>query len=133
MNKIKVAFIKFGGMANGGTEKVLQTIASELPKDQFIVDYYYCDSAPYIGSDFVHPDTDPSRVQYVKDNGVNVIKFNVEFKDLTTLTHDWVNTYFWELFDEEKWSCGNFGKCQPHPSGRGGSGTARRRHPHSQR
>ena len=103
MKKIKVAFIKFGGMANGGTEKVLQTIASELPKDQFIVDYYYCDSAPYIGSDFVHPDTDPSRVQYVKDNGVNVIKFNVEFKDLTTLTHDWVNTNFWELFDEEKY------------------------------
>ena len=28
---IKVAFIKFGGMANGGTEKVLQTIAAELP------------------------------------------------------------------------------------------------------
>ena len=103
MKKIKVAFIKFGGMANGGTEKVLQTIASELPKDQFIVDYFYCDSAPYIGSDFVHPDTDPSRVQYVKDNGVNVIKFNVEFKDLTTGTHDWVNTNFWELFDEEKY------------------------------
>ena len=103
MKKIKVAFIKFGGMANGGTEKVLQTIASELPKDQFIVAYYYCDSARYIGSDFVHPDTYPSRVQYVKDNGVNVIKFNVEFKDLTTLTHDWVNTNFWELFDEEKY------------------------------
>ena len=103
MKKIKVAFIKFGGMANGGTEKVLQTIASELPKDQFIVDYFYCDSAPYIGSDFVHPDTDPSRVQYVKDNGVNVIKFNVEFKDLTTGTHDWVNTNFWELFDEQKY------------------------------
>ena len=103
MKKIKVAFIKFGGMANGGTEKVLQTIASELPKDQFIVDYYYCDSAPYIGSDFVHPDTDPSRLQYVKDNGVNVIKFDVEFKDLRTATHDWVNTNFWELFDEEKY------------------------------
>ena len=103
MKKIKVAFIKFGGMANGGTEKVLQTIASELPKDQFIVDYFYCDSAPYIGSDFVHPDTDPSRVQYVKDNGVNVIKFDVEFKDLRTSTHDWVNTNFWDLFDEEKY------------------------------
>ena len=100
---IKVAFIKFGGMANGGTEKVLQTIAAELPKDKFIVDYFYCDSAPYIGSDFVHPDTDPSRVQYVKDNGVNVIKFDVEFKDLRTVTHDWVNTNFWELFDEEKY------------------------------
>ena len=100
---IKVAFIKFGGMANGGTEKVLQTIAAELPKDKFIVDYFYCDSAPYIGSDFVHPDTDPSRVQYVKNNGVNVIKFDVEFKDLRTATHDWVNTNFWELFDEEKY------------------------------
>ena len=100
---IKVAFIKFGGMANGGTEKVLQTIAAELPKDKFIVDYFYCDSAPYIGSDFVHPDTDPSRLQYVKDSGVNVIKFDVEFKDLRTATHDWVNTNFWELFDEEKY------------------------------
>ena len=100
---IKIAFIKFGGMANGGTEKVLQTIAAELPKDKFIVDYFYCDSAPYIGSDFVHPDTDPSRVQYVKDNGVNVIKFDVEFKDLRTATHDWVNTNFWELFNEEKY------------------------------
>ena len=100
---IKVAFIKFGGMANGGTEKVLQTIAAELPKDKFIVDYFYCDSAPYIGSDFVHPDTDPSRVQYVKNNGVNVVKFDVEFKDLRTATHDWVNTNFWELFDEEKY------------------------------
>ena len=100
---IKVAFIKFGGMANGGTEKVLQTIAAELPKDKFIVDYFYCDSAPYIGSDFVHPDTDPSRLQYVKNNGVNVVKFDVEFKDLRTATHDWVNTNFWELFDEEKY------------------------------
>ena len=100
---IKVAFIKFGGMANGGTEKVLQTIAAELPKDKFVVDYFYCDSAPYIGSDFVHPDTDPSRVQYVKDSGVNLIKFDVGFKDLRTSTHDWVDTNFWELFDEEKY------------------------------
>ena len=32
---IKVAFVKFGGMANGGTEKYLQTIAAYLPKDEF--------------------------------------------------------------------------------------------------
>ena len=37
--KNKIAFIKFGGMAIGGTEKVLQTIASELPKDQYDVDF----------------------------------------------------------------------------------------------
>ena len=45
---IKIAFIKFGGMANGGTEKYLQTIAAHLPKDEFDVDFFYCDAAPYI-------------------------------------------------------------------------------------
>ena len=100
---IKVAFIKFGGMAIGGTEKVLQTIAAELPKDKFEVDYYYCDAAPYIGSDFKHIDTDPSRVEYVKEYGVNLIKFNVGFKDVTKSTHDWVDTNFWDVFDEEQY------------------------------
>ena len=47
-DKIKVAFIKFCGMATGGTEKVLQTIAANLDKNKFLVDFYYCDSAPYI-------------------------------------------------------------------------------------
>ena len=100
---IKIAFIKFGGMANGGTEKYLQTIAAHLPKDEFEVDFFYCDSAPYIGSDFVHPDTDLSRVEYCKSHGVNLIKFNVEFKDVTKPTHDWVNTNFFDLFDEDNY------------------------------
>tara|TARA_Y100001963_G_scaffold67864_1_gene94583 strand:+ start:2374 stop:3474 length:1101 start_codon:yes stop_codon:yes gene_type:complete len=103
MEKIKIAFIKFGGMANGGTEKYLQTIASHLPKDRFEVDFYYCDAAPYIGSDFKHLDTDQSRVEYTKSHGVNLIKFNVGFKDVTKPTHDWVDTNFWDVFDEEKY------------------------------
>ena len=98
---IKIAFIKFGGMAIGGTEKVLQTVAAELPKDKFHVDYFYCDAAPYIGSDYKHLDTDESRVEYCKSHGVNLIKFNVEFKDLRTSTHDWINTDFWDYFKEE--------------------------------
>jgi len=103
MEKIKIAFIKFGGMANGGTEKYLQTIASHLPKDRFEVDFYYCDAAPYIGSDFKHLDTDQSRVEYTESHGVNLIKFNVGFKDVTTSTHNWVDTNFWDVFDEEKY------------------------------
>jgi len=99
--KKKVAFIKFGGMAFGGTEKVLQTIASELPKNEFEVDFFYCDAAPYIGSNLKHIDTDVSRIKYCEDNGVNLIKFNVEFKDIRVPTHDWVNTNFWEKFNED--------------------------------
>ena len=108
---IKIAYIKFGGMANGGTEKYLQTIAAHLPKDEFEVDFFYCDSAPYIGSDFVHPDTDLSRVEYCKSHGVNLIKFNVEFKDLRTQTHDWVNTDFWEYFNEDNYDLIQLGRA----------------------
>ena len=98
---IKIAFVKFGGMCIGGTEKYLQTIASYLPKDQFEVDFFYCDAAPYIGSDFKHLDTDASRVEYTKSHGVNLIKFNVGFKDVTKPTHDWVDTNFWDVFNED--------------------------------
>lgn len=101
MKKKKVAFVKFGGMAIGGTEKVLQTIAANISKDKFEVDYYYCDAAPYIGSDWKHPDTDQSRVEYTRSHGVNLIKFNVGFKNVLTPTHEWVETNFWEKFNED--------------------------------
>lgn len=90
-------------MANGGTEKYLQTIAAHLPKDIFEVDFFYCDAAPYIGSDYQHIDTDQSRVEYCTKHGVNLVKFNVAFKDVTKPTHDWIDTNFWDLFDEEKY------------------------------
>tara|TARA_Y100000385_G_scaffold276186_1_gene321632 strand:+ start:198 stop:1274 length:1077 start_codon:yes stop_codon:yes gene_type:complete len=100
---IKVAFIKFGGMSIGGTEKVLQTIASALPKDRFQVDYFYTNGAPYIGSDHKHLDTEPSRVEFCKNHGVNCIPVEVRFKNVTVGTHDWVGTNFWDLFDEKNY------------------------------
>ena len=88
-------------MAIGGTEKVLQTIAANISKEKFEVDYFYCDAAPYIGSDWKHPDTDQSRVEYTRSHGVNLIKFNVGFKNILTPTHEWGETDFWEKFNEE--------------------------------
>ena len=101
--KNKIAFIKFGGLAAGGTERFLHAIAANLPKQDFDVDFYYCDSAPYIGSDWIHPNTDPFRKKYLEENGVNLIKFNVQYKDIRTPTHVWINTNFWSLFNEEKY------------------------------
>lgn len=100
---IKVAFIKFGGMSIGGTEKVLQTIASALPKDKFQVDYFYTNGAPYIGSDHKHLDTEPSRVEFCKNHGVNCIPVKVLYKNVTVGTHDWVGTDLWDLFDEKNY------------------------------
>ena len=100
---IKVAFIKFGGLSAGGTERFLHAIATNLPNNRFVVDFYYCDSAPYIGSNWKHPDTDPFRKKYLEENGINLIKFNVRYKDITKPTHDWVDTDFWEKFNEDNY------------------------------
>ena len=102
-DRIKVAFVKFCGMATGGTEKVLQTIAANLDKNKFLVDFYYCDSAPYIGSDFVHPDNDLDRMTYCYAYGVRLIKFFVKNKDLRVPTHDWIGTDFWDIFKESRY------------------------------
>ena len=37
--KIKLACIKFAGMASSGVEKYLQTITALLPKDKFDIDF----------------------------------------------------------------------------------------------
>ncbi len=103
VKKIRIAFIKYGGLSSGGTEKMLQIIAANLPKNRFAVDYFYCDSSPYIGSNYKHPETDESRINYMKEHGVNCIEFKVGFKDVTAPTHNWLQTDFWEKFDEEKY------------------------------
>ena len=101
--KLRVASIKFGGLATGGTEKWLQTICANLPKDRFEVDFFYCDSAPYIGSDWIHPDTDQSRFDYMISKKVNLVKFSVGAKNITVPSHDWVGSNFWDLFKEDKY------------------------------
>lgn len=103
MNKIRVAFIKFGGLATGGSERFLHTIAGNLPQDIFEVDYYYTDAAPYLGSDWQHPDTDPDRKKYMESKNVNLIKVEVEFKDVRDRLHPWVNTNLWDLFSEDNY------------------------------
>ena len=101
--KIKIAFIKFGGMTIGGSELWIQKIAVNLPKDIFDVDFYYCDEAQSLGGEQVLSPTSDERVLYVKNAGVRVIKFTVGARDLRTLTHEWVDTDFWGKFDESKY------------------------------
>lgn len=98
---IKVACVKFGGLAAGGSERLLQSIAAYLPKNEFDVTYFYCDSAPYKGSDWKHPDTDESRRKFLLDHSVKIVKFDVGYKDITHPHHTWVNSNFFDVFREE--------------------------------
>lgn len=99
-NKIRIAFIKYGGLSAGGTEKFLQTIAANLNPNRFEVTYFYCDASKHKGSDLIHPDTDQFRVAYLKQHNVKIVEFKVEQKDLTTPMHNWLNTDFWDKFNE---------------------------------
>lgn len=62
----KVAFVHWNGLDAGGTERFLQTIAANLPKDKFQVDYYYS------GKVAEH------RKRYMLDNGINLIEFKYD-------------------------------------------------------
>lgn len=98
----KFAFIKFGGLSSGGTEVSFQNVAKHY-SNKYSVDYFYCDSAPYIGSDWIHPDTDSYRKKFIENSKVNLLKFNVQFKDVTNELHTWINTNFWQVFNEKNY------------------------------
>ena len=50
----------------------LQTIASELPKNKYLVDFFIV-MQPIFSSDYKHINTDPSRIKYCNQNDVNLI------------------------------------------------------------
>lgn len=99
-NKQRLAFIKFGGLSSGGTEKWLQMMAANVNRSLFEVTYFYCDTAPYIGSDYIHPTTDVDRFNFLSESNVTLKKFHVGAKDVTSQNHEWIETDFWNIFDE---------------------------------
>ncbi|MEI6396935.1 MAG: glycosyltransferase family 4 protein [Candidatus Taylorbacteria bacterium] len=103
MSKTRIAFIKFDGLSVGGSELWIQKMAANLPKEHFEVDYFYCDVAPLWGTDYVPGDTDPQRLEYMRDNKINLIKFNVKAVDYRFHYHPWIETDFWDLFDPKKY------------------------------
>lgn len=103
MRKYRIAFVKFGGLSAGGTERWLQMMAANVSRSKFEIDYYYCDAAPYVGSDYKHADTDPHRKKYMEKHGVNLVKFHVGAKDITKPHHPWIDTDFWEVFDGNRY------------------------------
>ena len=113
MEKIRIAFIKFGGLSSGGTERWMQTMAANLPKNEFIVDYFYSDSAPCFWTDNKSIDSVPEREEYLKKNNVNLIKFNIKLIDASSPTRDWIGTDFWNKFDENKYNIVQSAKAGP--------------------
>lgn len=109
--KIKIAFIKFAGLSSGGTEKFLQTVASNISKELFDVTYFYSDTKPLIKSSYKFSDTDINRVKYMQDHGVKLIKFDFDYVNDYKRTRDWINTDFWRKFSETEYDIIQTGKA----------------------
>lgn len=87
---IRVAFIKYGGMGAGGTERWLQMAALALPREKYHVTYFYSDN-----------DIDPNRLRLMQSSALQLVQFSVKSRK-KNLTHDWESTDFWEKFHESE-------------------------------
>lgn len=67
---VRVAVFTYYGLDKGGTEKFLQTVSALLPKDKYIVDYYYIDTIAQRVSSV--------KKQYLLNNKVNLIPYHCE-------------------------------------------------------
>jgi len=102
MNNKKIAFCKFAGMANGGIEKYLQSLAIVYKNGGHLVDFYYTNCAPIVGTSWQHPDNDDNRIKYMRDNAINLIEIKVDARNDPN-EYEWINTDFFDKFQEDKY------------------------------
>lgn len=105
-SRIKIAFIHCSGLSNGGTERWLQMMAANLPKDQFDVTCFYASGSLLVNQGVIVPDyipvyTDPFRFAYMQEHNVRLVEFKLAARDIATVTLDWLDTDFWDVFHEE--------------------------------
>jgi len=105
MSKIKVACLKFDGLSSGGTEKYIQTISTLLDKSKYDVDYFYtekvdCNVYNNVGMNHIGPNID--RLNYLKSNGVNLIKVEIGNR-YNYPPYEWVCHNLFNLFKEDNY------------------------------
>lgn len=111
---MKIAFCKFAGLANGGTEKYLQTVALLHRRAGHDVHFFYTNAAPTAGSSFVHADNNQDRIELLSENGVVLVPVSVGYRQDALMTvsgngygyhSQWVNTDFPSVFKETDYGC----------------------------
>ena len=91
---MNIAFCKFAGMGNGGTEKYLQSIALLYKQQGHGVNYFYTNAALLIGSSSVHPDNNAERISLLKNNNITLTKIDVGALSVSPKECKWIDTNF---------------------------------------
>lgn len=100
---MRIAFCKYAGLAAGGTEKYLQSLALLYRKAGHTIDYYYTDATPIDGTNWEHPDTCPDRRSLLQASGINTKFVKAERRTRPERGSEWVGTDFLDLFDESNY------------------------------
>ena len=101
---MKIAFCKFAGLANGGTEKYLQSICMLYKKNGHDADFYYTNAAKILNSSWIHPDNDPDRILLLEKQQIDLIKVLVGSRgESSNGATQWIDTNFLNLFKEENY------------------------------
>lgn len=95
---MRIAFTKFAGLANSGTEKYLQTIALLYKKYDNFIDFFYTNAAPILNSGFVSPDNNQNRINLLKEKGINLIPVKIDCR--SNSGDIWFNNNFHDFFKE---------------------------------
>mgnify|MGYP003656261823 CR=1 FL=1 len=96
-------------MASGGIEKYLQTLAILLKRENYEVDFYYTNAAPF-SNGWVHPPNSDERIKLCQDSGINLIPVHVDMKQGHNIPYEWIGTNFFDLFDESKYDYVTIGR-----------------------
>lgn len=100
---MKIAFCKYGGLAAGGTEKYLQSLALLYHSAGHDIDYYYTNSTPIEDTNWIHPDTCLIRKSLLESAGINTKFIEVEFRRSAAQGAEWVGSDFLNLFKESEY------------------------------
>ena len=99
---MKIACVKYVGLAAGGVEKYIQNIAVILANNGHQVDYYYTNLPKLIGSSWIHPDNKEYRKQFLEQNGVKVCPVRIASR-YTDCAIPWNGTDFFDVFKESEY------------------------------
>jgi len=99
---MKIAFIKFCGLASGGIEKYLQTIAMLYKEEGHEVDYFYTNNCQFTDG-HIHADNKEERKLIMQQAGINIIPVKVEQRIGGCDHVPWVNTDLFDLFNEQNY------------------------------
>lgn len=92
-DRIRVAFVKYAGLINGGGERLLIRLGSALDKSRFEVTYFWCHPGPEVPLS-----TNTKLQERLHAAGVRTVEFRVGRRDLRDPILPWVDTDFFEVF-----------------------------------